>query len=229
MKRVSILIIVTIAMLICLGFNASKAFILVENQNQPAYTSDNLLRLHILANSSSPQDQYLKRQVRDLILKETNKFFDDIPTLERAVEVTDTKLPTLQQKVREYLKTQGKDYNVKMEIGDFHFPTRTYGDITLPAGEYQALQVVLGEGDGNNWWCVLFPPLCLDNEKEKKVKNEETLLAIKALSKEKDIEVEYRFKFLESFKVFDSVPQWVNTNYEELLKLAIMGSNGPVN
>ncbi|AZR73028.1 stage II sporulation protein R [Anoxybacter fermentans] len=217
MKRLYILIIVTIVILICLGFNASQAFVLTNGSTEYAYRSNNLLRLHILANSSSPEDQYLKRQVRNLILKETSGFFKDIPSLDRAVEVTSTNLPNLKRKIEDYLQSQGKNYSVKLEIGRFEFPTRTYGNMTLPEGEYQALRVVLGKGEGNNWWCVLFPPLCLDNEDD-----ERQLMALAFTRNKRDLEVKYRFKILDTL---EEIPQWVKMNYLEILRLAVMGSN----
>lgn len=212
MKRIYILIVTTLVILIGLGLNASQAF---EWEDDPsyAYRSDNLLRLHILADSSSPEDQYLKRQVRDLILHETKTFFQDVPDFEQAIEVTNTNLPNLQRKVEEYLHHQGNDIQVKMDMGRFHFPTRTYGDVTLPAGEYQALRVMLGKGEGNNWWCVLFPPLCLDQGEEKV--DEKQLMAM-AYDPTK-VKVEYRLKLWETMK---TVPGWIAARCRSLFGLA---------
>lgn len=220
MKRLSILIVVTLVILVGLGLNSSRAFVW---EGQPyAYRSDNLLRLHILASSSSPDDQYLKRQVRDLILHETNGLFKDVQNVESAVEATSTQLPTLQRRVEEYLRGQGKKVQVRMELGRFDFPTRTYGDVTLPAGEYQALRIVLGEGEGNNWWCVLFPPLCLDDEKQFEGMDERQAMALVYKNPEQ-VQIEYRFKLLEKLH---GVPQWVKTNYLDFLRFAAMSSNG---
>lgn len=212
MKRIYILIVTTLVILVGLGLNASKAF---EWEEDPAYAyrSDNLLRLHILADSSSPDDQYLKRQVRDLILQETRGFFQDVPDFEHAVEVTSTNLPNLQRKVEEYLRNQGSDVRVKMDLGRFDFPTRTYGDVTIPAGEYHALRVTLGKGEGNNWWCVLFPPLCLDQSDENI--DEKQLMAM-AYDPTK-VKVEYRLKLWETFK---AIPRWVVARYRSLFGIA---------
>lgn len=221
MKRVLILIVTTLVVVVCLGWNASNAFVFDGNEPH-AYRSDNLLRLHILANSSSPDDQYLKRQVRDFVVQQTQGLFKEVTNVERAVEVTSSMLPTLQKSVQEYLQSQGRRVQVQMELGHFDFPTRTYGDVTLPAGEYQALRVILGEGEGNNWWCVLFPPLCLDEEKS--LQDDQDLMAL-AYTGESGLQIEYRFKLLEKL---EAVPQWVRANYQSLLRTAVMGSNGVV-
>lgn len=207
MKRLYILIVATLVILVGLGLNASKAF---EWEDDPthAYRSDNLLRLHILADSSSPNDQYVKRQVRDLILQETRAFFQDVPDFEHAVEVTSTNLPNIQRRVEEYLQSQGSSLRVKMDLGHFDFPTRTYGNVTLPAGEYQALRVTLGKGEGNNWWCVLFPPLCIDYEENP---DDKQLLAMPYDPAK--VKVEYRFKLWEVCK---SVPRWVGARCRSL-------------
>ncbi len=206
MRRLYILIIATFAILICLGFNSSRAIVWENDNGAYAFRSDNLLRLHILANSSSPEDQYLKRQIRDLIIDEAHGLFTNVNDLNQAVEVTNTNLPTLKHRIEEYLFSQGKKLEVKMDIGNFEFPTRTYGNVTLPAGDYRALRVTLGEGDGNNWWCVLFPPLCLDQE-EKITKNDKKQLSSIFLANEpEEIKVEYRFKILETL---GEIPKWV--------------------
>lgn len=225
MKRVYILVIVTLVIFIGLGINSSRAFVWEIDDQTYAYRSDNLLRLHILANSSSPEDQFLKRQIRDLIVGETSGLFQEVSSMDQAMEVTNTHLLSLQSKVEEYLHSQGKKLNVHMDLGDFNFPTRTYGNLTLPAGEYQALRVVLGEGDGNNWWCVLFPPLCLDNEEENLVDQEESMMTFVLSQNPDELEIEYRLKFLEGL---EEVPQWVKANYMNVLRLALMGSNGVV-
>ncbi len=224
MKRLYILIIVTLVFLLGMTFNSTRALVW-EDDEQVAYRSENLLRLHILANSSSPEDQYLKRQVRDLILIETGKFFRNVDNVETAIQVTSTNLPTLQKKVEDYLRIQGKNIAVKLELGRFKFPTRTYENVTLPAGEYQALKVCLGEAEGNNWWCVLFPPLCLDNEKEVSGSESGQYMALAFSPEESELKIEYRLKFLE---ILEDVPQWVKANYLNVLRVALMGSNGVV-
>lgn len=115
--------------------------------------SENIVRLHVLANSDSVEDQELKLQVRDAILKHSRANF--------------TKKSDVKAKLDEYkeiaetvISEKGYDYPVEVEYGNFKFPTKEYKNIRLPAGNYDALRVKIGNADGQNWWCVMFPPLC---------------------------------------------------------------------
>jgi len=122
--------------------------------------SDNLIRLHVIANSDSEEDQALKRDVRDAVIEFMQKRLKDVTDLEQAKTIINDDIDEIEKiaagKVREY----GKAYPVKAVLGKYPFPTKAYGDIALPAGNYQALRIIIGEGIGSNWWCVLFPPLC---------------------------------------------------------------------
>ncbi|HHV62297.1 MAG TPA: stage II sporulation protein R [Firmicutes bacterium] len=125
-----------------------------------AYTPDNLVRLHIIANSDSAEDQALKLKVRDVILDMTRQVLKGVTSKEEAELILQENLPALQEAAQAYVRNHGKSYRVTAEIGRFRFPRRTYGDVVVPAGDYDALRIILGEGRGHNWWCVLFPPLC---------------------------------------------------------------------
>ena len=119
---------------------------------------DSLIRLHILANSNSDLDQAVKLKVRDAILEEG--VFDGAENIEAA---EDKSLAAACQAVavaNRVLEAEGMPYRASLCYGTEQYPTRNYGDISLPAGTYRSLRIVLGEGEGNNWWCVLFPPLC---------------------------------------------------------------------
>ena len=120
-----------------------------------------MLRLHILANSDSEADQALKLEVRDRILKESAGLLDGVQTLEEAESRVKEAIPALTKAAQDEVKKQGYAYPVTMGLAQVPFNTRVYGDVTLPAGTYQALQVKIGEAEGHNWWCVLFPSLCL--------------------------------------------------------------------
>lgn len=124
----------------------------------------NLIRIHVLANSDSPTDQALKLRVRDAVVQQTAPLFQEARTVEEAREVARANLGSIREVAEREVRAAGKDYPVTVSMGCYHFPARTYhlssGDITLPAGDYEAVRVVLGRGEGANWWCVLFPPLC---------------------------------------------------------------------
>lgn len=127
-----------------------------------AYTPHNLLRLHILANSNSALDQAVKMQVRDAILHHSQTWFTQARTAAEAQWLALVHREEIARWAQEAIWRTGLRYPVQVEVGLADFPERTYGDRVLPAGRYQAVRVILGRGQGNNWWCVLFPPLCLD-------------------------------------------------------------------
>ncbi|NRS47681.1 stage II sporulation protein R [Brevibacillus sp. HB2.2] len=118
------------------------------------------VRLRIIANSDSVQDQWLKREVRDAIVAQMSTWADDIETLEEAEQMIQTQLPVLQQVVDKTVKERGFSYKAVVDFGEVPFPTKLYGSYVYPAGNYRAVRVQIGEAKGQNWWCVLFPPLC---------------------------------------------------------------------
>lgn len=122
-----------------------------------------VLRLHILANSDSDDDQQLKLCVRDRILEETGDLFLSAVTYEEAVAITDSLLPEIISIAKDEIEKQGYSYDVKAQLGYAFFDTRHYDEYTLPAGNYLALNVTIGEGKGHNWWCVMFPSICLSS------------------------------------------------------------------
>lgn len=130
------------------------------NEAELAPSPDQLIRFHVLANSESEQDQELKRAVRDAILKEVSPQLAVSRSLDESRQILTQISPDMESIGLSVVKMWGKDYSVHTEYGHSSFPTKSYGSLVLPAGEYEALRVVIGEGQGSNWWCVLFPPLC---------------------------------------------------------------------
>ena len=122
---------------------------------------DDVLRLHILANSDGEADQAVKLKVRDRILSETAELFENADSPADAAEKIKPLLPAIAETAVSVLRENGMDYGAAATLAREYFNTRAYGDVTLPAGSYLALRVVLGEGKGHNWWCVMFPPLCI--------------------------------------------------------------------
>lgn len=121
------------------------------------------IRLRILANSDSPSDQLVKREIRDSVVEQMQLWvlqLENPQSLEDAKELTRQHLPEIRQLVGEELKKRGITYSYTVELGVVPFPTKLYGGTVYPAGDYDALRITLGEGQGQNWWCVLFPPLC---------------------------------------------------------------------
>nr|WP_077215077.1 stage II sporulation protein R [Bacillus dakarensis] len=118
------------------------------------------IRLRILANSDSSQDQEIKRQVRDAVNAEITKWVEELTSVEDARNLLRAKIPEIQKIAQEVLEQQGVQQSVQSQFGTVQFPTKLYGEFLYPAGEYEAILITLGEGKGANWWCVLFPPLC---------------------------------------------------------------------
>ncbi|QUL54605.1 stage II sporulation protein R [Paenibacillus tritici] len=121
------------------------------------------IRLRILANSDGPGDQLVKRQIRDQVVEQINQWvagLEDPQSLEQARALIQNHLPELNDLVGRELKQRGIEYSYQVELGTVPFPTKMYGGRVYPAGEYEAVRVTLGAGKGQNWWCVLFPPLC---------------------------------------------------------------------
>ncbi|MGO0122033.1 stage II sporulation protein R [Desulfothermobacter acidiphilus] len=126
-----------------------------------AYHPGNFIRIHIVANSDAPGDQWLKYRVRDAVITAMAPEFQGVSRVTEAREKVEANLERIREVAQAEVRAAGKDYPVEVGYGHFIFPERSYGQLTLPAGEYEAVRVVLGAGQGQNWWCVLFPPLCL--------------------------------------------------------------------
>lgn len=119
---------------------------------------DSTVRLHVLANSDSDEDQALKLLVRDALLNTIIDF--EAPNKEEALKSVEENKENLEKIAKTVILNNGKSYEVKIEIGKEMYPTKHYEDFSLPAGEYTSVRVIIGEGQGQNWWCVLYPPLC---------------------------------------------------------------------
>ncbi len=152
--------ILTIAML----FGAAMAVILGSFS---AFAADceempeKLFRLHILANSDSEEDQELKYALRDYLMTDMESAFTGCATAEEAKARAKKALPEITRKAQQFIYDKGYDYRVTASVENIFFTTRRYGNVVVPAGNYDALRILIGEGKGQNWWCVMFPPLCL--------------------------------------------------------------------
>ncbi len=122
--------------------------------------ANSVFRLHVIANSNSKEDQELKYLVRDNLISYMNILCNNISTKEEAIKLAEEHKGEFYEIAKRTIVENGFDYDVKIEIGNFAFPTKTYGDIALPSGYYDALKVEIGNFQGENWWCVMFPSLC---------------------------------------------------------------------
>ncbi len=132
----------------------------VYSENIQSDIAHNIIRLHVIANSDSTEDQQLKLLVRDRILNEGREIFCQSTSPAESKRLLEHNLEALEKVARDEIRKQGYDYDVKLKTGDFDFPAKQYENITLPAGEYYALRIEIGRAEGKNWWCVMFPPLC---------------------------------------------------------------------
>ena len=122
---------------------------------------EGVLRLHILANSDSEEDQQLKLKVRDAILEECPYLFVNADTPDEMMKTAEENSDRIKSVAERVISENGKNYDVKCEVVNMHFDTRVYDEITMPEGDYNAVRITIGEALGRNWWCVMYPPLCV--------------------------------------------------------------------
>lgn len=146
---------------VCLALIVSVLFSFTGFAMECEDIPSRILRLHVLANSDSKQDQALKLKVRDRVLQVSAGMLDGVKTRDAAEKAVSSRLGEIRQAAQDEVYRQGYRYPVRVEMTNMYFSTRQYGNITLPAGMYDALRVTVGSGKGHNWWCVLFPALCL--------------------------------------------------------------------
>lgn len=154
-KKLNFILILTLLIflyIVLLSFNYSQSI--------SCNLSDSVLRLHIIANSDSSTDQELKLKVRDNIIEYINTLTSSYSDKKDVISMVNNHLDSFKEIALNTIKENGYNYDVNIEIGNFHFPTKSYGDISFPAGNYDALKIEIGDAIGQNWWCVLFPPLC---------------------------------------------------------------------
>ena len=152
MKKYLFLLIVLISFIILSAYSYAGAI----NED----LSNNVFRLHVIANSDSNEDQDLKYKVRDKLIEYMKSLTTNISSKEEVIKIANNHISDFESIAKEVITENGFDYDVKVEIGNFSFPTKQYGDISFPAGFYDALKVEIGNAKGQNWWCVMFPPLC---------------------------------------------------------------------
>jgi stage II sporulation protein R len=181
-RQYAYMVFALLVLLMCWEANRSQAALyLAPAGTDAAVIPQESIRLRILANSDAPEDQWIKRQVRDAIIEQMNAWVTAPQGIEEARAVVTARLPELNAVVGATLEKYGFDYSYNVELGVVPFPTKMYGNQVYPAGEYEALRVSIGAAEGQNWWCVLFPPLCfVDSEMIAKKKTGNTAYAAEA-------------------------------------------------
>lgn len=171
--------------------------------------ASNVFRLHVIANSDSDDDQNLKYIVRDSILEHVNNTIGTIATSKEEL-ISMLNLDEIQNVAKQTIINQGYDYDVSVEVGNFYFPTKTYGDISFPAGDYDALRVKIGKAEGKNWWCVMFPPLCfvdvtsgiVPEDSKEQLKSSMPAEEYQIISDSNDSKINFKFKLIELLQNF---------------------------
>ncbi|MEF2919085.1 MAG: stage II sporulation protein R [Acutalibacteraceae bacterium] len=179
-----------------LSFAISQTVFVAECEDM----SNRLLRLHILANSDSEEDQNLKLMVRDYILEISADMFQQADNLLEAEHIANTNLDVIIDKAQKYVYSLGYNYTVQGEVKEnMYFTTREYDDFTLPAGNYHAFRITIGEGKGSNWWCVMFPPLCFSVAEENNSGLSDVLNNQQLDITENSKQYQYKFKIVEIY------------------------------
>ena len=195
----------TIEKALILAFVLTVLFSFTGFAGQCEDIPNHVLRLHVLANSDSEEDQALKLQVRDRILQESAGMLDGAQDREQAERIVRERLPELQAAAADEIGKRGYDYPVKVSLTNVYFTTRQYGKVTLPAGNYDAVRVEIGSARGKNWWCVMFPPMCLPAAEEAReledVLNPEQMEIVTG---------QYEIKF-KSLELYEELKTWAST------------------
>ncbi|KAB8127175.1 stage II sporulation protein R [Gracilibacillus oryzae] len=199
------LFLLAVLIFIIIGFFPQK-IASTETASSFQVIPDDAIRLRILANSDSEQDQALKHKVRDEINKEVTKWVEKMDDINEARALIASRITELEAIVDKVLASENSNYTYNVEYSkSVTFPTKLYGDYLYPEGEYEAILVTLGEGEGSNWWCVVFPPLCfLDFSFGTTVEAAETEEPAEEVEEEpeEEEEVKYTFFFVEWFQSF---------------------------
>lgn len=171
--------------------------------------ADGVFRLHVIANSDSVEDQNLKYKVRDALLDYMNSICSDVSSKEDAMNIASEHLKDFKAIAENVIYENNYTYPVSVEIGKYDFPTKNYGDVSIPAGIYDALRVKIGKASGKNWWCVMFPPLCFVDVSSGIVPNESKELLQENMSTEEydlitnssnNSDLNFKFKIVELFE-----------------------------
>lgn len=187
---------------VCIAFILTVIYSVIPFQAECTRLPDDVFRLHIIANSDSEADQSLKLKIRDEVLKFTCAIYQNADSKESAESLTKENISEIEKIADRVIKENGYNYSANASVTNMYFDTRHYDDYTLPSGKYDALRITIGEGKGKNWWCVMYPSICISSEsaddKAKEVFDDEEYNIVK------NEKFEYKFKIVEIFEYFCS-------------------------
>ena len=205
MKHIILKILILISLLFC--FISVSAYSYVDSVS--TNISDNVFRLHVVANSDSNEDQNLKYLVRDKLLEYMNTLCSNTMSKSEAMDIAQEHIEDFEKIAKDVVLQNGYDYEVSAIIEKNTFPTKTYGDVSLPSGIYDSLNIKIGSASGHNWWCVMFPPLCFVDVSSGIVPEESKEMLDESLkdesydlitSNENNSEINFKFKIVELFQ-----------------------------
>lgn len=159
--------------------------------------NDIVIRFHVIANSDSDEDQKLKLKVRDVVINYLYPYMKDVKNLDESRKIIKEKNDEVIKLVNKVIKQNGYNYSVESRLSRENFPEKEYGNIIFPQGNYEAYRIIIGDGEGHNWWCVMFPPLCFADETKENVKSEQNTEKLNEYIEE---EVKVKFKVVEWIK-----------------------------
>lgn len=215
--------IISYSMMLILVLCLMITYIYSESQKINTFSEDykeNLIRFHVLANSDSEEDQALKLKVRDKVINYLKPKLQNAKSISESEKIIKSEKNNLIDISTKTIKQNGYDYDVNINLGYSKFPTKQYSSVVLPAGEYKSLKIIIGKGQGKNWWCVMFPPLCfvdeqnnvIDKETDEKLrevltKDEYEMIVEKDNEHVKDLQIK--------FKIVEIVQKLLNLGKEE--------------
>lgn len=206
-KSIIYKILLLLSLLAIFVFFSAYSYVTAVSKN----ISDSVFRLHVIANSDSDEDQALKLKVRDKLLEYMNSLCANTSSKEDAMRIANEHINDFSKIAKDVISENEYDYDVEISVGECDFPTKNYGDVSLPAGIYDALRVKIGSANGHNWWCVMFPPLCFVDVSSGIVPEESKELLEDTMSDEEfdlitesdnNSEMNFKFKLVELFENF---------------------------
>lgn len=209
----------------------------VEAYTGMAKINEKVIRFHVLANSNTVFDQQLKYKVRNNIISKFNNEFENLSSKDDSEKIIIKKISEIREEAESIIKQEGYDYPVNVYYGNFKFPRKIYEDIVLPEGYYDAVRIEIGKAEGNNWWCVMFPPLCFvdfgqdknsepvfDIDTEKKLQEVLTKEEIESIKNRRGIEnIKFKSKIYEFIEKGRIENIGVNANYKQSIYAQSIG------
>lgn len=222
MKKIlykKIVLIVSVLLSICLlnGCTSIDSKIIFNNENDELIlkydeVKDSIIRFHVIANSDSEEDQNLKLKVKNKVIEYLYDKLNKSQSLEESRQIINDNMEQVKEIASEIIKNSQYNYNVDVELGRENFPDKAYGNIILPQGNYEAFRVIIGDGQGKNWWCVMFPPLCFVDGTYSVVpeKSKEQLKYVLTEDEYASLAKEGKLKVKAKFKVQEVMKEWLD-------------------